>query len=100
MNCRDFSVFWVIKDAGNFLFKIQDPEGTVKAAAETANTAQAAMPEEPTCEVVAEAEADEAEPEPNPLLDDPEPMGEAYIVQDLYMVGLGAKLTADDGPGP
>ena len=32
----DFSVFWVIKAAGNFLFKIQDPEGTVKAAAETA----------------------------------------------------------------
>ena len=32
----DFSVFWVIKDAGQFLFKIQDPEGTVKAAAETA----------------------------------------------------------------
>ena len=32
----DFSVFWVIKDAGNFLFRIQDPEGTVKAAAETA----------------------------------------------------------------
>ena len=32
----DFSVFWVIKDAGNFLFKIQDPVGTVKAAAETA----------------------------------------------------------------
>ena len=28
----DFSVFWVIKDAGNFLFKIQDPQGTVKAA--------------------------------------------------------------------
>ncbi len=32
----DFSVFWVIKDAGKFLFKIQDPIGTVKAAAETA----------------------------------------------------------------
>ena len=32
----DFSVFWVIKDAGKFLFEIQDPEGTVKAAAETA----------------------------------------------------------------
>ena len=32
----DFSVFWVIKDAGNFLFKIHDPQGTVKAAAETA----------------------------------------------------------------
>ena len=32
----DFSVFWVIKDAGNFLFKIQDPAATVKAAAETA----------------------------------------------------------------
>ena len=32
----DYSVFWVIKDAGNFLFKIQDPEGTVNAAAETA----------------------------------------------------------------
>ena len=26
----------LVKDAGNFLFKIQDPEGTVKAAAETA----------------------------------------------------------------
>ena len=32
----DFSVFWVIKDAGNFLFKIQDPATTVKATAETA----------------------------------------------------------------
>jgi len=32
----DFSVFWVIKDAKKFLFQIQDPEGTVKAAAETA----------------------------------------------------------------
>ena len=32
----DFSVFWVIKDASKFLFQIQDPEGTVKAAAETA----------------------------------------------------------------
>ena len=32
----DFSVFWVIKDAGQFLFKIQSPIETVKAAAETA----------------------------------------------------------------
>ena len=32
----DFSVFWVIKDAGKFLFEIQDPQSTVKAAAETA----------------------------------------------------------------
>jgi len=32
----DFSVFWVIKDAGRFLFKIQSPVETVKAAAETA----------------------------------------------------------------
>jgi modulator of FtsH protease HflK len=32
----DFSVFWVIKDAGKFLFKIQSPLETVKAAAETA----------------------------------------------------------------
>jgi membrane protease subunit HflK len=32
----DFSVFWVIKDAGHFLFKIQDPATTVKATAETA----------------------------------------------------------------
>jgi len=32
----DFSVFWVIKDAGEFLFKIQSPVETVKAAAETA----------------------------------------------------------------
>ena len=32
----DFSVFWVITDAGQFLFKIQSPVETVKAAAETA----------------------------------------------------------------
>ena len=32
----DYSVFWVIKDAGKFLFKIQSPVVTVKAAAETA----------------------------------------------------------------
>ncbi len=32
----DFSVFWVIKDAGKYLFKIQSPVVTVKAAAETA----------------------------------------------------------------
>ena len=32
----DFSVFWVIKDAGKFLFKIQCPVETVKAAGETA----------------------------------------------------------------
>jgi len=32
----DFSVFWVIKDAGKFLFKIQDPSAVVKAASETA----------------------------------------------------------------
>ena len=32
----EFSVFWVIKDAGKFLFKIQSPVETVKAAGETA----------------------------------------------------------------
>ncbi len=32
----DFSVFWVIKNAGEFLFNIQNPEGTVKAVAESA----------------------------------------------------------------
>ena len=32
----DFSVFWVIKDAGKFLFKIQSPVETVKVVAETA----------------------------------------------------------------
>jgi modulator of FtsH protease HflK len=32
----DFTVFWVIKDAGDFLFNIQNPEGTVKAVAESA----------------------------------------------------------------
>ncbi len=31
----DFSVFWVIKDAGQFLFNIQNPVGTVKAVAES-----------------------------------------------------------------
>jgi len=32
----DFTVFWVIKDAGEYLFKIRDPEVTVKKAAESA----------------------------------------------------------------
>ncbi len=32
----DFTVFWVIKDAGDYLFNIQNPEGTVKAVAESA----------------------------------------------------------------
>jgi membrane protease subunit HflK len=32
----DFSVFWVIKDAGQYLFNIQNPQGTVKAVAESA----------------------------------------------------------------
>ncbi|MGR0186315.1 FtsH protease activity modulator HflK [Azospirillum aestuarii] len=32
----DFTVFWVIKDAGEYLFKIRDPEATVKKAAESA----------------------------------------------------------------
>ena len=32
----DYSVFWVIKDAQKFLFNIQSPVETVKAAAETA----------------------------------------------------------------
>jgi len=32
----DFTVFWVIKDASQFLFNIQNPESTVKAVAESA----------------------------------------------------------------
>ncbi|MBF0270135.1 MAG: FtsH protease activity modulator HflK [Alphaproteobacteria bacterium] len=32
----DFIVLWKIKDAGQFLFKIRDPQGTVKVAAESA----------------------------------------------------------------
>ena len=32
----DFTVFWVIKDAGDYLFNIQNPQGTVKAVAESA----------------------------------------------------------------
>ncbi len=32
----NYSVFWVIKDAGKFLFNIQSPVETVKAASETA----------------------------------------------------------------
>jgi len=31
----DFSVFWVITDAADYLFNIQDPQGTVKAVAES-----------------------------------------------------------------
>lgn len=32
----DFTVFWVIRDAGKYLFKIRNPQGTVKIAAESA----------------------------------------------------------------
>ena len=33
----DFSVFWVIKErVGDYLFNVQNPEGTVKAVAESA----------------------------------------------------------------
>lgn len=32
----DFSVFWVIKDAGAYLFNVEDPEATIKAVAESA----------------------------------------------------------------
>ena len=32
----DFSVFWVINNASDFLFNMEDPEGTVKAVAESA----------------------------------------------------------------
>jgi membrane protease subunit HflK len=32
----NFTVFWVIKDAGQFLFNVRDPEETVKAMAESA----------------------------------------------------------------
>ena len=32
----DFTVFWVISNAGDFLFNIQNPESTVKAVAESA----------------------------------------------------------------
>jgi len=32
----DFTVMWVIKDAGNYLFKIREPELSVKMAAESA----------------------------------------------------------------
>jgi modulator of FtsH protease HflK len=32
----NLTVFWVIKDAGQYLFNIRDPDGTVKAAAESA----------------------------------------------------------------
>ncbi len=32
----DFTVLWVINDAADYLFSMEDPEGTVKAAAESA----------------------------------------------------------------
>jgi membrane protease subunit HflK len=32
----DFAVFWVIQDAGNFLFRIRDPESTIRRVAESA----------------------------------------------------------------
>jgi membrane protease subunit HflK len=32
----DFSVFWIINNAGRYLFNLQNPEGTIKAVAESA----------------------------------------------------------------
>jgi membrane protease subunit HflK len=32
----DFTVLWKVKDAANFLFNVQNPEGTIKAVAESA----------------------------------------------------------------
>jgi len=32
----DFSVFWLIANAANFLFNVQNPEGTIKSVAESA----------------------------------------------------------------
>ena len=32
----DFNVFWLIKDAGQFLFNVQNPQSSIKAAAESA----------------------------------------------------------------
>ncbi len=31
----DFTIFWVIKDAANYLFNVQNPVGTIKAVAES-----------------------------------------------------------------
>jgi len=41
----DFSVFWVIKDASAFLFKIQFPERTIKAVSESAFLFKIQFPE-------------------------------------------------------
>jgi membrane protease subunit HflK len=32
----NFTVFWVVKDAGDYLFKVEDPDATIKAVAESA----------------------------------------------------------------
>jgi modulator of FtsH protease HflK len=32
----NFSVFWLIKDAGDYLFKVEDPDAAIKAVAESA----------------------------------------------------------------
>jgi membrane protease subunit HflK len=32
----NFTVYWVVKDAGDYLFKVEDPDSTIKAVAESA----------------------------------------------------------------
>lgn len=32
----NFTVYWVVKDAGDYLFKVEDPDATIKAVAESA----------------------------------------------------------------
>jgi membrane protease subunit HflK len=32
----NFTVFWVVKDAGDYLYKVEDPDATIKAVAESA----------------------------------------------------------------
>ena len=32
----NFTVFWVVKDAGDYLFKVEDPDASIKAVAESA----------------------------------------------------------------
>ena len=48
----NFTVFWLIKDAGDFLFKIQSPHATVKAAAES--TMREVIGQTPIAEAMAE----------------------------------------------
>merc|ERR1739841_235886 len=64
----DFSVFWVIKDAGKFLFEIQETEGTVKIEIETQEIIQSILDEYNSGIQITQVQTQKADP-PDQVID-------------------------------